>query len=165
MDRATHNLGVHITWRAKNLPIHAVSIAEECTKGECFVFGADKREQPVLYFFMAKYNAHKPSDRERTAEDRAQTMRMITYRLEQAIACLPCREGKVSIVVVMDPTKPGEIDVSLFRLWSSLMREQYPERVGLVLITAVDELFTRWWNSRGLANLDASSSSKVSPSY
>lgn len=62
---------------------------------------------------------------------------MIIYRMEQAISCLPMRDGKITIVIACDGAKAHNWDNELLGAWAKLMKEHYPGRLFNLLVAPV----------------------------
>lgn len=86
---------------------------------------------------------------------------MVVYRTEQALAWLPMRDGKVTLVLVLDGMQDGNWDEELLREWMRLFATHYPERLFNVLVCPADSALRMKWVLAGIGN-DPKVKSKVS---
>jgi len=117
---------MHIQWRASALPIRPHTILNEMSKGNCFVHGFDHFGCPLIYYFVEK---RQPVD-----VKLADQVKVCVYRLEQALARLPNRDGKVSILVVFPSTDSYYRNTALAMATAKVAVEQYPERLNSLLV-------------------------------
>ena len=137
---ASEALRRHIQWRAACLPLRPHSFAHELDKGECFVHGIDHSGCPVIYYFVEKQSAAALAANSRNASGSAQGLesqvKACLYRLEQAIARLPSRDGKVSVLVCF----PLGAQDSYFRntalalALARVVADNYPERLNALML-------------------------------
>jgi CRAL/TRIO domain len=127
-NKASTALKRHIEWRRNVLPLRPESFYAELSKGTCFVRGLDHAGHPVIYYFVEDRGAEQ-----RRVEEQVQAC---LYRLEQAIARLPYRDGKVTVLVVFPRVVTTAVlyNQPLIKALSSTVAENYPERLHALLV-------------------------------
>jgi len=155
VNRASLALRKHIDWRAATIPIRPEGIIKDLKKGKCFVHGLDHYGHPVIYYFT-----HRQDPRTRSIDE---AIRAILYRLEQAIARLPSRDGKVSLVVVREGASAANRDIDLVLPLSKLLEENYPERLHQCLVYPARTIFRTYIAVAGGTALSSDTISRIVP--
>jgi len=157
VNKASAALRKHIDWRAANLPIRPTtgSFSQELAKGKCFVHGLDHYGNPVIYYFT-----HRQDPRTRSIDE---AIRAVLYRLEQALARLPSRDGKVTLVVVREGASAANRDLELVLPLSQILEQNYPERLHACLVFPAQTIFRTYLSLAGGTALSADTIRRVVP--
>lgn len=126
--KATAALKRHVEWRRSMLPLRPDSCYDELLKGTCFVRGLDHAGRPVIYYFVEERDAPQ-----RRLEEQ---VRACVYRLEQAIARLLYRDGKVTVLVVFPRVATTAVlyNQPLIKALAATVADHYPERLHALLV-------------------------------
>lgn len=119
VEKATIALREHITWRQKHIPLHPESILKELGLGKIYVRGQDFHGHPVVH---VQEKRHFQSNFEDTCKS-------IIYRVEQAIAMIPVRDGKITIFYNRKGSTHSNADPKLLSWVIDTFRKHYPERL------------------------------------
>ena len=124
-EKAGEHLSKHILWRASNLPLLPSSCEEALKAGVCFHRGLDKSGYPVLYLYSnTKTATLSPNS----------IQRAMIYRIEQALANLAQRDGKITVIFLHRRALDVRYDVRILSYFAALMSAQYPERLNTLLV-------------------------------
>lgn len=145
----------HIDWRAATFPLRPQGLAKELIKGKCFVHGVDHYGQPVIYYFTSRQDP-----RARSLEE---AVKAIVYRLEQAIARLPNRDGKVTVVVIREGSTAQNRDLDLVLPLSTVLEHHYPQRLHACVVYPAGVIFRTQLSLAGGTALTADTISRVIP--
>lgn len=109
-------------------PLRPRTFEDELDKGKCFVHGFDHFGQPVVYYFA-------DSSKDSLGPLNDQIM-VCLFRIEQAIARLPMRDGKISVCVCFPENKDQNYhrNNDLVAAMSRIIPENYPERLHALLL-------------------------------
>ena len=126
VEKASKALRAHIDWRAKMFPLNPELIKKELAKGKCFVHGLDHYGNPVIYYITYRQDP--------TTRSIEENIRAVVYRLEQAIARLPNRDGKVTVIVVREGAQAKNRDIDFVLPLSKTLQDNYPERLHACVV-------------------------------
>ena len=153
--KASLALRRHIDWRSMTLPIRPSNINKELAKGKCFVRGLDHFGHPVIYYFTQRQDPRLRSINE--------SIQAVLYRVEQALARLPARDGKVTLVVVREGATLANRDVELVLPLSKILEEHYPERLHCCLVYPARAIFRTYIAVAGGTALTADTINRIVP--
>eukprot|EP01041_Mallomonas_annulata_P010104 gene10104-21052_t len=154
LEKATTFLKEHISWRKLNIPVRPQSCMEELIKAKCFVHGVDRTEHPIIYYFTRKQD---PKTRKID-----EVIRMLVYRMEQAIVKLPDRDGKITIVFCRDGSTNANLDIEIIKPVADVFQKNYPERLYTCIVWPSGVVFRSLWSIASVF-LDPSTKNKVLP--
>lgn len=153
VDKAATALRAHIDWRAKTFPLNPATLVKELSKGKCFVHGLDHYGHPVIY-----YLTHRQDPTARSIEE---NIRAVVYRLEQAIARMPNRDGKVTVVVIREGAQAKNRDINLVLPLAKVLQDNYPERLHACVVYPAGLIFRTSLQVAGGHGLSSDSFSRL----
>ena len=118
VKKASLMLKTNLAWRKTTLPIDKNEIKKMRRKMKFFTRGYDKDGHPLLHFIGPHHSSK---------DDLQETMKMMTYVLEDCVDHLPRGIEKFTLMLFL-PTG-SEMDRSLVQAVSKLFGENYPERM------------------------------------
>lgn len=155
VSRASAALRKHIDWRAAMFPLRPHALETELAKGKCYVHGLDHYGHPVIYYFTRRQDPRQRSIDEAIAA--------ILYRIEQAIARLPNRDGKVTLVVIREGASPANRDLDLMLPLAKILEDNYPERLHACVVYPAGMVFRSYLSLAGGGLVSSSTIARVIP--
>jgi len=119
VDRASIALREHISWRNKHIPLNPETIIKELSFGKIYVRGQDFHGHPIVHLIEKKHFQTNFED----------TCKSIIYRVEQAIAMIPVRDGKITVFLNRKGATTSNSDPKLLSWAIETFRKNYPERL------------------------------------
>lgn len=119
VETASIALREHISWRNKHIPINPETILKELHFGKIYVRGQDFHGHPIVHVQEKKHFQTNFDD----------TCKSILYRVEQAIAMIPVRDGKITVFLNRKGATFSNSDPKLLSWVIETFRKHYPERL------------------------------------
>eukprot|EP01060_Flectonema_neradi_P039170 TRINITY_DN8516_c0_g1_i6.p1 TRINITY_DN8516_c0_g1~~TRINITY_DN8516_c0_g1_i6.p1 ORF type:complete len:253 (+),score=50.12 TRINITY_DN8516_c0_g1_i6:50-808(+) len=135
VKKGSQMLKTHQAWAQKTLPIDKHEVKKMRRKMKFFTRGYDKDGHPILHFIGPHHSSKDELD---------QTIKMMTYVLEDCVAHLPRGIEKFTLMLFL-PTG-SEMDRGLVQAASKLFGDNYPERMHKCLVFPTGMLSRGIWS-------------------
>ncbi|XP_020677937.1 phosphatidylinositol transfer protein 3-like isoform X1 [Dendrobium catenatum] len=140
VDRASNFLLKHLSWRRENIPKGFISESEiqnEIAQKKIFSQGFDKNGRPIAVLFGCRHN---PSNR-----DLNEFKRFAAYILEKLCSRMQGKEEKFTIIADLKGWGYSNCDIRAYIAALDILQNNYPERLGKLLLLHVPYLFMKAW--------------------
>ncbi|KAK8938564.1 hypothetical protein KSP39_PZI011333 [Platanthera zijinensis] len=140
VKKAADFLLKHLAWRREAVPtgfIPESEVQNELAKKKLFCQGFDKKGRPIGVAFGCKHNAW--------GRDLNEFKRFVVYIIEKLCSRIQRGQEKFTVIVDLEGLGFSNCDIKGFIAALDILQNNYPERLGKLLIVHTPYLFMKLW--------------------
>lgn len=140
IDKAANFLLKHLSWKREAIPkgfISELEIQNEIAQRKIFSQGFDKKGRPIVVGFGGRHDA--------TNRDLNEFKRFVVYLIEKLCSRMQGDQEKFTMIADLQGWGYSNCDIRGSLAALDILQNNYPERLGKLLIVHVPYLFMKAW--------------------